>query len=163
MRQITITVNAVSEAQLKSTQGGRAYVEFRAVNHEYNVSKKDTDTFWVRVLSFVPQHASFAQHIKKGSSLIISGEYTNSTYVRKDGSVEIDNTLIANYISFAGAAQTSNTEHSNAEHSDTKQTVDNNKEQKAEIRNPAVNTPQSVVETTPSATVATDEDDDLPF
>ena len=150
MRQLIVTVRAAADAQVKTTQNGKQYMEFRCANNEYDFAKKETNTFWLRAVSFTPQHLNLAQFIKKGSSLILSGDYTNNIYNRNDGSQEIDNTLIIHSVAFNDTRANSDTKQTTTTAATPAPTM--------EIKNPTIEPKPA---TQPE--VATTEDDDLPF
>lgn len=157
MRILTVQGRVVSEAQVKSSAKGRAYVEFRFVNNEYR--NGETDTFWMRAVSFDPAHINLAQFITKGKPLTLTGNYSNKVYASKDGSCQVDNNMILTGIYF----------NDSGKKDDNGETTQEAPKAAPLIETPTVTAskakkktePKTAVKSTP--TVADDEDDDLPF
>lgn len=156
MRILTVQGRVVSDAQVKSSAKGRAYIEFRFANNEYK--DEEGTTFWMRAVSFDPAHINLAQFITKGKPLILTGNYSNKVYASKEGTCQIDNNLVLTGIYFVD----SNKKDENGE-TETKVATD-------VAETPVVTTtPKTKKKTEPKVTpkpspiVTDEEDDDLPF
>lgn len=153
MRILTVQGRVVTDAQVKSSAKGRAYIEFRFANNEYK--DEEGSTFWMRAVSFDPSHINLAQFITKGKPLILTGNYSNKVYAAKDGACQVDNNLVLTGIYFID---------SNKKDESTS-TAQPPKTEEA----PVVTTPKGTKKTEPKVTpkptpdVTDEEDDDLPF
>lgn len=154
MRILTVQGRVVTDAQVKSSAKGRAYIEFRFANNEYK--DEEGSTFWMRAVSFDPSHINLAQFITKGKPLILTGNYSNKVYAAKDGACQVDNNLVLTGIYFID---------SNKKDEGTSTTTQPPKTEEA----PVVTTPKGTKKTEPKVTskptpeVTDEEDDDLPF
>lgn len=105
MRQITITAYAVSDAELRSSKNvGTPYIFLRVANTEF--VKKDGDEnvydskFFI-VTSFAKRDLYLYKYYKKGSKLIVEGDYDDKLYTNPNtNKVSIDRMIIANRIWF---------------------------------------------------------------
>lgn len=159
MRTLNVIGRVVSDAQVKSSKNGRAYVEFRFANNEYN--DKD-NTFWARVVSFDNKYVNLAEYYTKGKLLVIEGDYSNKVYSTQDGKCAVDNNIVAFKIDFvSGGNNEGGHEKTTATTTEQIPTVTTTTESKVA---PAVKA-ASKKKTTPkpAPVVADDEDDDLPF
>lgn len=153
MRILTVQGRVVSDAQVKSSAKGRAYIEFRFANNEYK--DEEGTTFWMRAVSFDPSHINLAQFITKGKPLILTGNYSNKVYAAKDSTCQIDNNMVLTGIYFIDS-------NKKDENSDVEA-------KSAVAETPVVTTSKPKKKSEPKATpkpaptVTDDEDDDLPF
>lgn len=154
MRILTVQGRVVSDAQVKSTSKGRAYVEFRFANNEYN--DEEGTTFWMRAVSFDSAHVNLAQFITKGKPLILMGNYSNKVYAAKDGTCQIDNNLLLTGIYFID---------SNKKDEGTATTTEQPKVEEVPVVTATKKTKKTEPKVTPKPTpsVTDEEDDDLPF
>ena len=66
-----------------------------------NGSGKDAPTVWWSVMCWDPEKFPILKHVKKGSSLIVSGDMKNAkSYTKKDGTIGIDMSMTPYRISF---------------------------------------------------------------
>lgn len=112
MRQLTVTVHVVSDAELKSTKSdGQPYVYMRVGSNEYkgkNGNEDTYDTCYYRVVSFNKRDIILVKYYKKGRSLIIEGDYSDSLYTSQtDGNTYISREIVASRIWFNGDRKSS--------------------------------------------------------
>lgn len=154
MRVLTVQGRVVSDAQVKSSAKGRAYIEFRFANNEYK--DEEGATFWMRAVSFDPAHVNLAQFITKGKPLILTGNYSNKVYAAKDGSCQIDNNLVLTGIYFIDSIKKEDSGDTEVAQTVTEEAPVVTSTKKTKKTEPKV-TPN------PTPTVTNEEDDELPF
>lgn len=105
MRQITVTVYVVADAELKSSKNnGTPYISMRVANNEF--VKKDGDenvydTKFFIVTSFDKRDLHLYKYYKKGSKLIIEGDYSDDLYTNPNTNIiSISRRITANRIWF---------------------------------------------------------------
>jgi len=94
MIQIVCNGNLGADAERKEING-KMYITFRMGVR----TRKDTQ--WVSVL--YRDSEKLMEYLKKGQSVIISGEPSFNTYVNKDGKINIDVSVFANTLDLAGS------------------------------------------------------------
>lgn len=94
MIQIVCNGNLGADAERKEING-KMYITFRMGVR----TRKDTQ--WVSVL--YRDSEKLMEYLKKGQSVIISGEPSFNTYVSKDGKINIDVSVFANTLDLAGS------------------------------------------------------------
>lgn len=108
MRKIIVSGFLAQDAQKQISKQNREYVTFNLANHEYN-DEKGADglpiTSWFRVSCFNNNHIALAQHLKKGSNVIVTGTFKDSIYQNRQGAWAISRDLVADSIDFAGGKQ----------------------------------------------------------
>lgn len=160
MRQITITGFLAADAEIKMSKQGNAYLSFRMANHEYNEEKAQ----WYNVTSSIPHLINIGKHLKKGSNVIITGDYSDDIYQTKQGTCDISRSVRAFSINFNGGgnskqnSETKNIETSKVESTNQKIT----KHSDVEITMGEFK-PQNETKNVSSTSVSMDDDDDLPF
>lgn len=154
MRVLTVQGRVVSDAQVKSSAKGRAYIEFRFANNEYK--DEEGATFWMRAVSFDPAHVNLAQFITKGKPLILTGNYSNKVYAAKDGSCQIDNNLVLTGIYFIDSNKKEDSGDTEVAPTVAEEAPVVTSTKKTKKTEPKV-TPK------PTPTVTDEEDDELPF
>lgn len=103
MIQIVCNGNLGADAERKEING-KMYITFRMGVR----TRKDTQ--WVSVL--YRDSEKLMEYLKKGQSVIISGEPSFNTYVSKEGKINIDVSVFANTLDLAGSkGDTSTTTH----------------------------------------------------
>lgn len=160
MRTIELDGHIVSDAQVKSSKNGRAYVEFRFANNEY--SDKD-NPFYARVVSFDNKYVNLAEYYKKGKPLYIMGDYSNKVYSTQDGKCSVDNNIVAFKIDFPKTGNRDNQPQATA--TDAIPTVTTTSEAKPAPTPKATTTTKkkTTAKAAPTPVVTDEEDDDLPF
>lgn len=98
MRQIMITGRLGSDAEIKQTKQGQNYISFRIANNEYGDA--ENDTHWYRVTSFNNRYVNMSKYLKKGSAVIIIGDYKDELYQNNEGRCMISRDIVANVINF---------------------------------------------------------------
>lgn len=83
MQSITIIGNLGKQAEVRTTQNGRQYLNFSvAVNSKRNNEVKTT---WYEVLSFQEQHiAKLTQYLRKGTQVVVIGELDPEANIYQD-------------------------------------------------------------------------------
>lgn len=109
MRNLTVNGRLGGDAQEKISANGRKFIYFSLASTEYG-DPKDSEgkpiTQWYRVTSFVDSHFNLMKYLTKGKPVIVTGRYNNHLYTsQKDGSVGIDNSLVAFDISFEAGSE----------------------------------------------------------
>ena len=94
MIQIVCNGNLGADAERKEING-KMYITFRMGVR----TRKDTQ--WVSVL--YRDSEKLMEYLKKGQSVIITGEPSFNTYVSKDGKINIDVSVFANTLDLAGS------------------------------------------------------------
>ena len=94
MIQIICNGNLGADAERKEING-KMYITFRMG------VRTRRDTQWVSVL--YRDSEKLMEYLKKGQSVIISGEPSFNTYVSKDGKINIDVSVFANTLDLAGS------------------------------------------------------------
>lgn len=86
MRQVTITGRLGSDPKIEQTKNGSKYITFRFASQEYG----ESEPLWMTVRSFNDSHINrFGKYLKKGSSIIVSGDYSDKLFQGKDGYIII--------------------------------------------------------------------------
>ena len=154
MIQLNFIGRVVADAQVKTTNQGRQYIDMRmAVDMK---TGENPETMWVHVRAFNTP-VSQAQYYTEGKPLYVTGRYENSIYETKDGRSMISNDVIATSIDFLGLGR------------DDKQAQPQQQQKQDEApRNPSTGTEQTEApepEPQPKtvAPVADSQVDDLPF
>lgn len=157
MRQITITGFLAADAEVKMSKQGNAYLSFRMANNEYNEDK----THWYNVTcANIPFYVNMAKYFKKGSSVIVTGDYNDDIYQTKNGTCEISRNIRAVAIHFNNSGrQTSDDSKSTTA---VEETVTKTSEYVSEVKMGEFK-PAAPKTTKPAVTVTDEEDDDLPF
>lgn len=169
MRQIMITGFLGADAEVKQTKQGMPYITFRVGNSEY--SDAQNETHWYRVTSFNNRYVNMSKYLKKGTNVIIYGDYKDELYQNNEGRCMISRDITANYITFNGNNNSNGNNGNNQRQNNGYQpsaapmnepTVDG-------VRMPSMGTAptnqvptQTVVQQAPQTT-AKNEEDDLPF
>ena len=83
MQSITIIGNLGKQAEVRTTQNGRQYLNFSvAVNSKRNNEVKTT---WYEVLSFQEQHITkLTQYLRKGTQVVVVGELDPEANIYQD-------------------------------------------------------------------------------
>ena len=84
MNNITVTGNVGRDPELKFSNSGMAVLKFSVADTTGKDDKKKTS--WHDIVVFGDQAQQVAEHVKKGTRLIISGRLVIETYEKKDGS-----------------------------------------------------------------------------
>jgi single-strand DNA-binding protein len=164
MRIILVDGRLGRDAELKTSPNGRNYVSFSLANnsHVKNVDK----TSWYEVLCFDQNTINKRlEYLKKGKYIFVCGRYDVTPYVAKDGSLRLNEQIVADRLDFISIGSKNN--------------GDNTQQQVAEATtgyvNAGANSPVNVSvseNSNPSVTYAqpeystptnTDGDDELPF
>ena len=150
MRQLQVSGFLAAEPEIKTARSGKNYASFRMSNHERN--DKEDETFWTNVVSM--ETGGLIPHLKKGSAVIVTGDYSNHAYNSDKYGIQVDNSLIAWHIEFWG--------------NKPKDQADG--QQPAQAASPAPAPQQAAAPAKPApqqaaapVTMPTSSDDDLPF
>lgn len=97
MRKLIVTGRLGGDPEVKTTKNGTAYTTFRIANQEYG----DENTSWITVTVWDSAQQNFCKNLKKGSSVIIDGDYTDRIYIsNKNNQPEIGRDMRSNAIYF---------------------------------------------------------------
>ena len=155
MRQITINGFLAADAEVKMSKQGNASLSLRMANNEYNEEKHH----WYNVTSNIPFYVNMAKHFKKGSNVIVTGDYSDDIYQTKTGTCDISRNIRAVAIYFNNSGRQNNEEKAPTENSITDRT---NERTTAEVTTGEFKQPKKTT-TKPTVTVVDDDEDDLPF
>ena len=97
MRQITLTGRLGNDPKIEQTKNGNKYISFRIASQEYG----ENEPLWVSVRSFNDSLINkMGKYLKKGSSVIVSGDYKDQLFQNKEGNWVIIRDLTANSMYF---------------------------------------------------------------
>lgn len=91
MASIELTGNLGSDAELTFTPNGKAKLEFsvgdtpRRLNQQTNQWEDAGETTWWRVTEWEAKAEFWAEHLRKGTKVLILGTAAVRTYEKKDG------------------------------------------------------------------------------
>ena len=91
MASIGLTGNLGSDAELTFTPNGKAKLEFsvgdtpRRLNQQTNQWEDAGETTWWRVTEWEAKAEFWAEHLRKGTKVLILGTAAVRTYEKKDG------------------------------------------------------------------------------
>lgn len=140
-----VTGHLGNDPEVKTTKGGTPYTTFRIANSEYGDA--ENSTYWFTVTVWESGLQNFCKSLKKGSLVIVDGDYSNRIYTsNKTGAAEIGNDLRASSIHFGGGAKREDTDNAAQKPAAT-----------APAPQPAASAPAPAANAEPAA------DDDLPF
>jgi len=115
MANIEVTGNLGSDSELTFTPNGKAKLEFsvgdtpRRLNQQTNQWEDAGETTWWRVTEWERKAEFWAEHLRKGTKVLVTGTGGVRTYEKKDGtkgfSAEIKPKNIAIIPKQAGSAQ----------------------------------------------------------
>ena len=99
---ITLPGRLGRDAEVRQTANGTKILSFSlAVDERTGKQAEDTRTDWYSVTSFLPNHTGkFAEYLKKGYSVIVTGNLRPGTYIGRDGQTHIDLNVNAFQIDF---------------------------------------------------------------
>lgn len=97
MRNITVTGNLATDPEILTRQDGTNYTKFRIGNHEFS-DGKDGDTKWFTV--FYPRTDGIVNVLKKGSGVVVIGDYSDNVYTSPTKGAGVDRTISAFKIDF---------------------------------------------------------------
>lgn len=162
MRKMEVMGRLGNDPEQKETKNGKPYLQFRIANNAFG--DPENYTMWATVTVWEGSRCyGTAKALKKGSLVIVEGDYFQRTYISKStNKMEIGNDIHATGIYFGGV--------SNKENNDQMEDAPATDEAPAEA--PAEQ-PKSEKKTTAKATKTTkaveptsetaEADDDLPF
>lgn len=99
--KVTVKGNVGSEPELKFSKSDKAYVTLSVA---YTPRSKqgdewiDGETMWFRVVQFGARAEATVDAIKKGDSVIVTGEMKQSTYTDKEGNEKTSLEIVADNI-----------------------------------------------------------------
>jgi len=99
MRTATLIGFLGRDPDIKQTNNGRSYTTFSMATK----IRKDEDPVWVKVIIWEDKRTMFPilNYLKKGSSIIVMGEFVLSAYLSKSGEPKADIKVNPFYITFA--------------------------------------------------------------
>jgi len=102
MYEINLTGHVGADAKVETTKKGSKYVTFRLGNNEYGRE----ETYWHTVNCW--ENSPFfnmAKNLKKGSSVILTGELRYDSYTDKNGIHQEGKTITVHYMTFASTGK----------------------------------------------------------
>lgn len=101
MNQIIISGNLAKAPELKYTQNGKAVATFTvAVSDGWGENKK---SYFHNVVVWDKKAESCANHLDKGSKVLVQGKLTSRSYDANDGGKRYVTEIVANEVEFIGA------------------------------------------------------------
>ena len=159
MRQITVTGFLAADAEIKMSKQGNAYLSFRMANHEYNEEKAQ----WYNVSTSIPHLINIGKHLKKGSNVIITGDYSDDIYQTKQGTCDISRSIRAFSINFNGGGSKQNTEPKTSSVSKDEYKSQISTRSETEVTMGEFKPQNEVKNISKPSVTMDDDDDDLPF
>lgn len=148
MRKLIVTGHLGGDPEVKTTKHGTNYTTFRIGSTEYG----EENTSWISVTVWDSALQNFCKNLKKGSNVIIDGDYTDRIYTsNKTGATEIGRDIRANAIYFGATPKKD----------DTDAPVETKQNNPVETPKQVVTPKTTVVNTQQVATI--ESDDELPF
>ena len=162
MRTLITDGIVVNEPQIKVSNKGKEYVEFRAVNHDNN------EDFWFTCVAFQPNLINFIKKwFKKGTRANFTGSYKDNPYKNKEGEIAVDHSVVLFDASFVRDGSKQGDGQQSSQH---QQKQDDMEEMTSEGNSaPAEETPKekkggkTKPKPEPKVSVEETPDDDLPF
>ncbi len=154
MRTITVTGNLAADPEILTKADGKNYTKLRIGNHEYS-DGKDGNTKWFT--AFYDRTDGIVNALKKGSGVLVVGDYKDSIYQSPTKGSDIDRIISAFKIDFfsTGSKRDENQQPQQAQsHVASPAPVES---KPAAAKNPTAKAP------TPPPAPAADGVDDLPF
>lgn len=99
MNHITVTGNVGRDPELRFSNGGMAILKFSIGDTSGKDDKKKTS--WHDIVVFGDQAQNVAEHVKKGSRVMILGRLSAETYEKKDGTKAKKVEIIADEIAIS--------------------------------------------------------------
>ena len=97
MRTITVTGNLAADPEILTRPDGTNYTKLRIGNHEYS-DGKDGNTKWFT--AFYDRTDGIVNALKKGSGVLVIGDYKDSLYQSQTRGADIDRIISAFKIDF---------------------------------------------------------------
>lgn len=97
MRTIRVTGHLGMDPEVRTTKSGIQYTTIRIASHEYN--DPEDSTSWFSGTVWEPGWQKFCQSLKKGTGVIVEGDYSDRIYTsNKTGQNEISRDIRVNAI-----------------------------------------------------------------
>ena len=97
MRTITVTGNLAADPEILTRTDGTNYTKLRIGNHEYS-DGKDGNTKWFT--AFYGRTDGIVNALKKGSGVLVMGDYADNIYQSQTKGTDIDRIISAFKIDF---------------------------------------------------------------
>lgn len=98
---ITLPGRLGRDAEVRQTANGTKLLSFSLAVDERTGNQNETRTDWYTVTSFLPNHTGkFAEYMKKGQSVMVTGNLRPGTFVGRDGQTHLDLNVNACQIDF---------------------------------------------------------------
>lgn len=158
MRTIIVTGNLAADPEILTKQDGTNYTKLRIGNHEYS-DGKDGNTKWFT--AFYPRTDGIVNALKKGSGVLVMGDYADNLYQSQTRGTDIDRIISAHKIDFFS---TGTKRDDSQQPRQTSTPVAPSAPTQAPVENkPAAAKKATAKTTTPPQAPSTDGVDDLPF
>jgi single-stranded DNA-binding protein len=155
---ITVSGNLAADPAILTKQDGTNYTKLRIGNHEYS-DGKDGNTKWFTV--FYPRTDGIINALKKGSGVLVMGDYADNIYQSQTRGADIDRIITANKIDFFSTG-TKRDDNQQPQQAQGKTASPNTAPAPAETE-PATTKKSTAKTPTPPPAPAADGVDDLPF
>lgn len=111
MQKIEIMGRLGRDAEIKTTNTGKQYIQLSAAVSVYNKKEKKNDTVWYSVTGWDERLVKLAQHFTKGKLLSIRGNFKASIYTNANNIPSLSLEISAEGIDFVltGNSQNENT------------------------------------------------------
>lgn len=162
MRTILVDGRLGRDAELRTSAAGGKYVAFSLANNS-RVKNEDITT-WYEVLCFDKNTVeNRLDYLKKGKYIFVTGRYAVKAYVSKDGSLRLNEQILADRIDFIPTGKNSENSNNNQNYDDGASTghINENMSVGATYENaqPSV----AYAETVQVGQSSDEGDDELPF
>lgn len=150
MRKLICTVRLGKDAETAKDKNGQEFIKFTAASQEYN----EENPMWLNCISYAPSVLRLAQYMTKGHSFILTGEYSERTYMLNNEQ-QVSKDLVVQSADFVPGGSKKDDEQGNGQSTSTprsngkSQARNLDDEPKAQVRQQ-----QAPIE---------DDGDDLPF
>lgn len=155
MRTITVTGNLAADPEILTRADGTNYTKLRIGNHEYS-DGKDGNTKWFT--AFYGRTDGIVNALKKGSGVLVMGDYADNLYQSQTKGTDIDRIISAFKIDFFS---TGSKRDDNQQQKQTTPQVASKAQTSVEQKSAAPKKSETKAPATPAPTA--DSVDDLPF
>lgn len=116
MQKITIAGHLGSDPEVRHTPSGQKVTTFRvAVNSKV---KGEEVTTWYRVSVWGDRFDGMMNYLKKGSTVIVVGDFKTSTYIDREGKTQVSLEITADSLLFPPSSRQQKSESSGEPHAE---------------------------------------------
>lgn len=100
MQYLQVIGRLGADSELKTSKNGNKFLSMRVASNDFIGGENITT--WINILWTGERAVKMAEHMKKGSQVIIHGTPKYSTYPKNNGEVGIDVSVFADRVDFVG-------------------------------------------------------------